>query len=247
MAKRSRILLALSAFLCGGAFGLGGQVIGLPVRNAGIPTGISIAADLGFPNADAGKGNAYALTGTLGLGPLGVSVTVGRFSPADCAFNCNVVEGVNTVGATANIQMFGGPLVPLTVTLQVGASRSSIVGRSGLPDASAIDSVKRWHVPVGVGFALTIPSPVFSIRPWLAPRIDALRNTGTRTFSGNTTSGSSSESISQTQVRFGLSAGVDLGLLNGLGFRVAYDRVKAAGTTPSIISVGASFAFKVGL
>jgi hypothetical protein len=67
---------------------------------------------------------------------------------------------------TGNLKIFGGPLIPVSVTLQAGAaydqqSESTILGG----DISS----KTWHVPVGVGIALTIPNPVFSIKPWLAP------------------------------------------------------------------------------
>src|SRR5882757_3209910 len=50
-------LIALVALGAAGTTGaLAAQVRFLPVRNAGVGTGIGIAADVGFPNAAAGNG-----------------------------------------------------------------------------------------------------------------------------------------------------------------------------------------------
>src|SRR5262245_15686986 len=89
-----------------------GQVDGLPVRNAGVGTGIGIAADVGFPNADMGKGTAFGATGFVGLGPLGVTASVSRWNPAGDG------DALTSVGATLNLKVFGGPLIPLSLTMQ---------------------------------------------------------------------------------------------------------------------------------
>ena len=39
------------------------QVRGIPVNNSGVASGIALYGDVGFPDAQAGKGTAYALTG----------------------------------------------------------------------------------------------------------------------------------------------------------------------------------------
>ena len=54
----SSSLLAAMLGIAPSAGILSAQVAGLPVRNAGIGTGIGLAADLGFPNAAMGKGVA---------------------------------------------------------------------------------------------------------------------------------------------------------------------------------------------
>jgi outer membrane protein with beta-barrel domain len=224
MKSRSRLLalLALAAVgLSGGPLELAAQVAGLPVRNAGIGTGIGVAADVGFPNAAAGKGTAVGATGVLGFGPLGVSASVSRYDP-------KAAEALWSVGGTANLKIFGGPLIPISVTLQAGAARSS-------QDATSIEgdalSIRSWHVPVGVGVALTIPNPAFSIKPWLAPRLDVVRTT--------MSDGGTATDISHTDKHFGISGGVDLGFLSGLSVRVMYDRVMAgAGVHPSVLSLG---------
>jgi hypothetical protein len=220
MKSYTRLLALIALGAAGRAGGLVAQVAGLPVRNAGIGTGIGIAGDIGFPNAAAGKGVAFGATGVLGLGPLGVSVSVAHWDPKGAA------PAINSVGGTGNLKIFGGPLIPVSVTLQGGLayySQSTIGG----------GKLSNWHAPMGLGLALTIPNPVFSIKPWVAPRLDVNRTKET----GGTVSGSDTN----TDTNFGISGGVDLGFLNGLLVRTMYDRVKRSGATLSVFSLGIGF------
>jgi len=204
-----------------GPASLAAQVHGLPVRNAGIGTGIGAGADLGRPNADLGKGLAYGLTGQAGFGRIGATVSLARHDPAGGA------AAVNSAGATLNLKVFGGPLVPLAVTLQGGL---------GYHTAGSIEGgrIRNVRVPVGLGVAMTIPNPVFSIKPWLAPRLD-LRHT-------RETGGAVIGALTRTTRDFGISGGVEFGFLSGLSVRVMYDRILAgAGHDPSVLSVGAGF------
>lgn len=213
-------LLALVA-LVSGTRGLHAQVIGLPVRNAGIGTGVGIAGDIGLPNSDAGKGIAIGATGTLGLGPLGISASVARFDPKGSG------DAITSVGGTGNLKIFGGPLIPLSVTLQGGLGHHS---------GSTIEggSLSTLHGTLGLGIGLTIPNPVFSIKPWVAPRLDLLR----RRETGGSVAGSSTD----TDTNLGISGGVDLGFLVGLSVRVMYDRVMAGdGVNPGVLSLGLGF------
>ena len=220
----TRLLALIALGAAGSAGGLAAQVAGLPVRNAGIGTGIGIALDAGFPNADAGKGFALGATGTVGFGPLGVTGSVSRFDPrgADPRWS---------VGGTGNFKIFGGPLIPLAITLQAGAGYAKVTEQG----FEAPVTTKTVHLPVGLGVALTIPNPVFSIKPWLAPRLDVLR----------TTLESDTPAESHTDTNFGISGGIDLGFLSGVSFRLMYDRVMAGdGVHPSVLSIG--LALKVG-
>ena len=206
----------------GGPAGLAAQVAGLPVRNAGVGTGIGISLDAGFPSASAGKGFAVGATGAAGLGPLGVTASLSRYDPKDA-------DALWSVGGTANLKVFGGPLIPLSVTFQAGAARSS---QDASTTPSAPLTIRTWHVPVGVGVALTIPNPVFAIKPWLAPRLDVVR----------TTIESDTPPETHTDTNFGISGGVDLGFLSGLSVRVMYDRVMVGnGVHPSVLSIGVGF------
>jgi hypothetical protein len=161
----SRLVALLALGAAGGTGGLVAQVRGLPVRNAGIGTGIGIAADLGFPSADAGKGFALGASGQIGLGPLGVSASVATWDPKGPA------KPVSSAGVTGNLKVFGGPLIPISVTFQAGAAYS----KETLQGIEGPVTDKTWHVPAGLGIALTIPNPVFSIKPWVAPRLDLTR------------------------------------------------------------------------
>lgn len=216
MTSRLRLIALALIGAAGVPGGLAAQVFGMPVRNAGVGTGIGIAADVGFPNGDAGKGLTFGATGAIGLGPLGITGSAATWNPKGPG------GSITSLGVTGNLKVFGGPLIPVSVTLQAGAARA-IEGASS-----------QWHVPVGVGLALTIPNPVFSIKPWLAPRIDLVRTS----LTGGTPS-------TDTDANFAVSGGVDFGFLSGLTIRAMYDRVSAGGgATPSVLSLG--LGFKVG-
>lgn len=205
-----RTLLTLGLVACATA-PASAQVLGLPVVNNGAPTGISIGADVGFPNADAGKGTAVGAHASLGLGFFGVSGMISRYSPDGGG------AAIWAPGVSATLRLIGGPLVPFRITMQAGASKWS---------AGDFDYT---HVPVSIGLSATIPNPALAIKPWIAPRLDYLYQSGGTIVSGS-------------DVRFGISGGVDFALLNGVSIRLAYDRLNADGGHPSIFSVGLGFA-----
>lgn len=196
------------------------QVRGIPVYNSGIPTGIAIYGDIGFPNVDAGKGRALALSGRAGFGPFGATAILSTFNPEGPG------DSKLSVGGTLNYKVFGGPLIPLSVTLQGGIGYSK--PESGiLPD----DDVNEFRFPIGIGLALTIPNPALAIKPWIAPRVDIVRQSGS--------------SLSDTESNFGLAGGLELNLLSGLGLHAAYDRVFMDGGDPSVFGFGAHYAFRI--
>jgi hypothetical protein len=216
MHQRFARVLLLTALLGGGAATtLAAQVTGLPVRNSGLSSGLTIGGEVGFPNADYGKGTAFGARAALGLGPFGVSAVVSRWNPKGPA------DAQSGVGGYLNLKVFGGPLVPFSVTLQGGAE---YVNNNG---------TKLLHAPIGLGIALRIPNPALAIKPWIAPRLDILRASG---------SGVSSK----TETNFGISGGVDLSLLGGLGFGVAYDRTWFdKSVNPSVFSAGVNYTIKI--
>jgi hypothetical protein len=203
------------------------QVPGLPIYNAGVPRGIGVAADLGFSNEEAGKGVAFGVSGHAGFGPLGVTATLSNFNPD------GPEGGDAAVGGTVNYKLFGGPLVPLAITLQggVGYHKADLVGTE----------VTQWRYPVGVGFALTIPNPIVAIKPWLAPRLDIAR----REVTGTTIEGDPFEETS-TETEFAMSAGLELNFLSGFGVHAAYDFITGGGPgTPGVFGIGAHYAFRI--
>ena len=211
----------VAAALAGGAASVEAQVRGIPVYNVGVPRGIGVYGDVGFPNDEAGGGTAYAVTGRAGFGPFGATAMLSTYNPD------GPVDSDVSVGATLNYRVFGGPLVPLAVTLQGGIGYAK-------PDVGALpdDDVTQLRFPVGVGFALTSPNPVLAIKPWLAPRLDIVR-----------TSGDGFDS--QTDSEFGLSGGIELNTLGGFGLHATYDAIFAEGGTPGVFGVGAHYTFRV--
>jgi hypothetical protein len=212
---------AVVACLTFGATPLLAQNPGLPVYNLGVPRGIGLYGDLGFPNDAAGKGTAYGATARAGFGDIGVTATLSALNPKGPA-GSDV-----SVGGTLNYRLLGGPLVPLSVTLQAGVSYAK-PGEGLLPS----NEVTAYHFPIGIGFALVIPNPVLAIHPWLAPRVDI----ATTKVGG----------ISTTDTNFGLSGGLEFNLLNGFGIQAAYDRVFAKDVAdPGTFGVGAHYTFRV--
>jgi len=151
-----RVLLTIGVVTCA-AVPAAGQVLGLPVINNGVVTGIKVSADVGFSSAEyfSGGGTAIGARVSVGVGFVGVSAAVSRFTPKNG-------DAVFAPGASATWRLIGGPLVPFRITLQGGASRWTIAGTDYV------------HVPLSIGLSATIPNPAFAIKPWIAPRIDIL-------------------------------------------------------------------------
>jgi hypothetical protein len=202
---------------------------GLPVYNLGVPRGIALYGDVGFPNDEAGSGLAYGASLRAGFGPIGATATLSALNP-DGDAGADVA-----VGGTFNYKLLGGPLVPLSVTLQAGVSYAKPGEATVHPAGGGVlpgPEFTSYHVPIGIGFALVIPNPVLSIHPWLAPRVDIAY-----TKAGD---------ASNTETNFGLSGGLELNLLNGFGIHAAYDRVFAKDAAdPATFGIGAHYAIRV--
>ena len=218
-AQWALMLAALMIGVTGTARSVGAQVRGIPVYNSGVASGIALYGDVGFPDSSAGKGTAFALTGRAGFGAFGATAILSSFNP-DGPASSDV-----SVGAALNYKVFGGPLVPLSVTLQGGIGYAK-------PDLGLLPGDEtELRFPVGLGFALTIPNPSLAIRPWIAPRVDIIKV--------------SNGGVSNTETNFGLGGGLELNLLNGFGLHAAYDRVFVDGGDPSVFGLGAHYAFRV--
>ena len=220
-ARRVIALVILTLGLAGGAAArrIEAQVRGIPVYNSGVSSGIGLYGDVGFSNRDAGKGTAFALTGRAGFGPFGATAILSTFNPDGPA------GSHASVGATLNYKLFGGPLIPLSVTFQGGIGYSK-------PDTGLLPGDEtELRFPVGLGFGLTIPNPVLAIRPWVAPRVDIIRLSG--------------GGLSNTDTNFGLSGGLELNTLGGFGLQAAYDRVFTDGGDPGVFGIGAHYAFRI--
>lgn len=213
MVQRIRSLFVTTAILVAPVT-LAAQVTGLPVRNNGTLSGLTIGAEVGFPNSDYGKGTAFGARGALGLGRFGVSAVLSTWNPDGPA------DSRTGVGGFLNYKVFGGPLVPFSVTLQGGAEYTSN------------DGVNLLHAPIGLGIGLRIPNPALAIKPWIAPRVDIARVSG--------------DVPSNTETNFGISGGIDFALLGGISFGAAYDRTFAGdGVNPSVFSAGVNYTIKI--
>lgn len=204
MIRRMAVCAAVAALA---ASPLSAQVPRLPVVNNGVPRGILIAGDVGFPDAESGGGQTYAVTGAIGLGMLGFTGTLASTSPDGGSASAEY-------GGTANLRVIGGPLIPFFVNLQGGVGYADI------------DGAKTTHVPIGVGVGLTIPLPIFGLKPWFAPRWDYTSVSGV---------------VSESNSAFGYSAGLDINFIFGLGLRTAYDAVSFDNQTLSSWSLGAKW------
>jgi hypothetical protein len=224
LSRAAAYMLIAALEITGAARPAAAQVRGLPVYNAGVPRGIGFSADVGFPNEDAGKGVGYGISGSAGIGLVGVTATLAAYNPDGPA------DSKVAVGGTVNYRVFGGPLIPLAVTLQGGVGYYK-------PDVVGAD-VTDLHVPVGVGFALTIPNPALAIKPWLAPRVDIVRHKVE-------TTGLPATSSTETDTKFGISGGVELNFLNGLGVHAAYDLVTGNAVQPGVFGVGVHYALRL--
>lgn len=206
---------ALVLSLLGGALvsaPVAAQSLGLPVVNNGVGTGINLAVDVGFSNEDAGKATTIGGSATLGIGFVGVTGTIARYNP-------KVGDAIWAPGVSGSLRLLGGPLIPLRVVALAGVSHWKSSGNSFT------------HVPISLGIAATIPSPGFAIKPWIAPRIDFMR----QVLDGG------DDITDGTDASFGISGGIELGLLNGMSIRAAYDRVSNNGLKPGIFSLGLGF------
>ena len=216
--------LAFTALLVtGAAGGLGAQVRGIPVYNSGVAGGLALAGEFGVPNNAAGGGIAYGASARMGLGIFGMTAMAIRSDPSG--------EGGNSVGVgpTVDYKLLGGPLIPLSVTLQGGAgySRNAFIAQP----SGATSHVTNLRVPIGVGIAMSLPNPVLAIKPWLAPRIDIVRSTV--------------EGTTATSTAFAISGGIEFNLLSGLGLHTGYDWSRRDGVTYGTFGVGVHYAIRV--
>ncbi|MDX2260677.1 MAG: hypothetical protein SFU84_03125 [Gemmatimonadales bacterium] len=182
------------------------QVRGLPVVNNGVPTGIGLAVDAGFADRNGGKATTYGASAAIGLGFVGVGGAVSRTDP-------ETGEAGWSQAVSASLNILGGPLVPVRVTMMGGVGRWESNGFT----------VTR--IPVSLGLSATIPLPALAIKPWIAPRYERLK------FENAT-----------GDDRWAVAGGIDFAMINGLSFRAAYDRTFLLGNDPGILSFGLGFA-----
>jgi len=211
--KRAVLTLGLAALLTVPA---AAQWVGMPVWNSPKGgTGLTIYGDYGTPDTDASKGNAFGGRAALGVGTLTLTAGVASWKP----------EGTDaratSYGGTAAFRLIGGSLLPVAVNLQVGAARSA-EGTSGLDTLPA-----QTNVTGAVGVSVPLPTPGFTIEPYISPgiRYHKVSNVPTGTPDH------------ETNVGWVIGANLGFGLV---GIHLAYDSEKFDdGTTHGVFGVGA--------
>lgn len=136
----SRWLVLLPALLAVVTADGHSQVRGFPVYAAPIARGLTIGADVAFPESDLCPGTCVGASASFGYGRLGISGTVAN----------------SGYGAMLGLALVRDESSPYELALQAGIAGTSTAG-----DVQA---------PFGVGFGIWIPTPVVSLEPWVGFR-----------------------------------------------------------------------------
>jgi len=216
--RRAVVFLGL-VFLPGAT--LAAQWTGMPAWNdpAG-GTGVTLAADWGMPNSDAGNGDAYGARATLGLGTLSLTAGVGSYKPS------GYTDATTTWGGQVAFRLIGGSLTPIAVNLQVGAGTSNSV-------ASGTGTYPQVTTIVGaVGLAVPLPTPGISIEGFFSPGIRHRELTE---------QGAGIADVSET--KFGYTVGGNIGF-GALGIHIAYDHQTTSAGSNGVFGLGMHLALR---
>src|SRR5258708_21864137 len=148
--KRMLTVIAAAAFTVAP---LAAQQLGMP--NWSSPkggTGITISGDLAMPNSDLGKGTAFGARGSVGLANITLTAGIASWKPKGAP------DSFTSVGGQAAFRVIGGSLIPLSISLQVGAAHAGAAnGDSG-------------QTRLGLRGAVSVsgPTPGMALEPYLA-------------------------------------------------------------------------------
>ena len=181
-------------------------------------TGFTLAGDFGKGvNTQSGKNTAFGVRASVGGGPFSIGAGVGTVSLAG-------QSEVQYMGNAA-LRIVGGPLIPVSVAVQAGVGYL----KQDIPAGATTISATTLNIPIGIGIGLSVPTPGFSFDPWIAPRVTI----NTVEFLGTTVTNSG----------VGVSGGVNLAFVMGLGLHLGFDWTKVGGSTPLIIGAGVHYKF----
>ncbi len=198
-----------------------------------LETGLTLYGDFARGiNDESNRSNYYGARIALGLPFVSLSAGGGvfdaeRFDPSGETIR---TPKEVTFGASAAIKLFRLPAVPLSISVQGGVRYSKI--------GDAPFELQAVSFPVAIGVFLDLP--FLNLSPWAAPRIEIER----RDISG----------FSTTDLGFGLSGGVELGLLSSLGAHAAFDWMTidfgtgpATSSAPFRVGIGLHYTLAAGL
>ena len=223
--KRSISILALAALLAAPAAAQSPLTwLGTPRWNSPKGgTGITINADYGRPNTNAGQGYAYGGRVAFGLGTVTLTAGVASWEPK--TFDVRAMS----YGGTAGFRLVGGTLLPVAVNLQLGGAHNRKV-MSGTQ--TLLDETTTAQGALGV--SVPLPTPFVSVEPYFSP--------GVRYYKRWNVPGADAQ-----EVNFGWVVGGNIGF-GPVGVHLAYDSEKFDdGTRHGVFGVGANVAFKVPL
>lgn len=154
----------------------------------------------------------------LGLGPLTLQAGAGGVLLGGVPARDNQL----TYGGAAAINILDLPLVPISVNLQGG------VGYTNFAD----QGFNRLDVPIGVGVAINVPAPILDIEPWAAPRLQIVRR---------------NNGMTETNVEYGFSAGLNVTLPIGVGIHIAGDYVTVGQSDLDAVVIGAGLHYRIAI
>jgi len=145
--KRIVLAVGLAAFLAAPA---AAQLSGMPVWNSlKGGTGITVNADFGKPNANAGGGSAFGARASIGLANLTVGAGLSSYKP-DAA-----TARATSFGGNVAMKVMGGGMLPVAINFQGGVARNSDFDLMVLTAA--------------VGVAVTPTTPGLSLEVYASP------------------------------------------------------------------------------
>jgi hypothetical protein len=219
MRRIGRVMIAAALPLVAGATAAQAQLSGIPVYfNPRGGTGVGVAANLGFPDNNAGGGTAYGVAGSFGAGPVTLTGMVGAWKPT------NFTSAQTSFGADIAYRLFGGGLLPIAVGVQAGYGSIKLGG------------VTNSTIPIGVG--LSFDPPLFPLKPWIAPRIEIQR------FSGGS-GGSVNASAFRVSAGVNFSLLLGLGVHAAVDWGKVPSKLNPATPSTLVWGVGAHFNFRV--
>jgi|GEM_PF-2208141 len=159
------------------------QVQGMPFYPTPTGMGVLVSADYANPG---NSQSVLALRGGVGFGPFGVTALVGQYKVS--GFSSQTL-----FGASAAMKLFGGGLMPVSISAQAGVGQLKV--------SSVFGSTTVTSFPVGAAIRANVP--LFPLKPF-AVGYYVLGN-------------------SNVKKEFRVTVGADFNLLLGLGVHAAYD------------------------
>ncbi len=222
MKKRFGIVVAVLALAATNS-ALSAQMTGNPVYATTFGTGFTLAPEYARCTSNCGGTDInptfVGVRALLGLPVIQVGLGVGQFDP-DVSVGTVDADKEITFQGSLGFKVFGGPLVPVSLSVHTGVG---VLKTGSATDPVLGGEFKDVTVPLALSLSINVPTPGFSIDPWIAPRLQISRKTAEGFALTNPVSG--------TDLEFGLSAGVNGGLPMGLGFHAAIDLRRQAGFT----------------